>query len=66
MDNSVKLTDTPQISEENWLRHFQSVHSAKRYEGFTKTRRQQNTITSLELLHHRNRNTYSSKKKIEE
>ena len=27
MDDSVKQKVTPEISEENWLRHFQSLHS---------------------------------------
>ena len=27
MDDSVKQKATPEISEENWLRHFQSLHS---------------------------------------
>ena len=28
MDDSVKQKVTPEISEENWLRHFQSLHSS--------------------------------------
>ena len=27
MDDSVKQKVTPEVSEENWLRHFQSLHS---------------------------------------
>ena len=27
MDDSVKQKVTPEISEKNWLRHFQSLHS---------------------------------------
>ena len=27
MDDSVKQKVTPEILEENWLRHFQSLHS---------------------------------------
>ena len=30
MDNSVKETSIPPISEENWMSHFQSLHSKKR------------------------------------
>ena len=64
MDESVKQKVTPEISEENWLRHFQSLHSndllnpsAKRSQWITKTARQQDTTTPLRLPNHRTWNT---------
>ena len=30
MDDTVKLEDTPLVSEENWLLHFESLHSNDR------------------------------------
>jgi len=30
MDDTVKVEDTPLVSEENWLLHFESLHSNER------------------------------------
>ena len=62
MDASVKQKVTPEISEENRLRHFQSLHSndllnpdqQNVVNEFTKTARQQDAITPLRLANHGN------------
>ena len=67
MDDSVKQKVTPRISEENWLRHFQSLHSNDLFNPdqqnvVNELRRQQDAITPLRLSNHRTRNTNSSYK----
>ena len=42
MDDSLKLKNIPDVSEENWLSHFQSLHSNDRLNAY-----QQNIVTEL-------------------
>ena len=57
MGDSVKQKVTPEISEENWLRHFQSLHSndllnPDQQNIVNELRKQQDAIASLRLPHH--------------